>query len=97
MWHTGPKISSFTQRADSAKSSIDGWLHVETVVAIIAKFRNASAGNNRRSFFLGQLVIRENFLAMLRRNQRTEVGFGIGRPAWIQALPLFVSAHLQTR
>jgi hypothetical protein len=50
MWHTGPKISSFTQRADLRQPSIDGWLHVKAVVPIIAKFCDPSACYYRRTF-----------------------------------------------
>src|ERR1039458_66575 len=34
------------------KSSIDGWLHVEAVVAIVAKLRNSPTSYNRSPFFL---------------------------------------------
>src|SRR5580698_10978782 len=36
--------------------SIDGWLHVEALIAIVAKLRNSSARNNRRAFFLSYPV-----------------------------------------
>src|ERR1017187_3931919 len=48
------------------KSSIDGWLHVEAVVAIVAKLGNPSASYNRRPFFPRQPVIGEDLLATLR-------------------------------
>src|ERR1017187_1558001 len=70
------------------KSSIDGRLYVETVVTIVAKCRNAPARYDRRSFFSSQSVIREHLLAMLRRDQWSQVSLGIVGPARIQALRL---------
>src|ERR1022692_3847490 len=61
----GPEDFLFHAPRRFRKSSIEGWLHVETVVAIVAKLRNSSATDQRRSFFPGQLVVRKHFLSML--------------------------------
>src|SRR5580692_3796074 len=63
------------------QSSIDGRLHIEAMVASVVKYRNASASHDCRSFFAGQPIVREYLLAMLRRNQRTQLSLGIVRPS----------------
>src|ERR1700722_11521528 len=62
------------------KSSIDGWLHVKAVVAVVAKFWHSSSGYDRRSLVLRQPVIGEHLVSMLLRNYRTQVSVFVVRP-----------------
>src|SRR5580704_2807252 len=70
------------------ESSIDGWLHVKTIVAIVAKLRNSPTSYNRRSLFLRQSVIGKHLLSMLPRNQRTQISLFVIGPARMQAFHL---------
>src|ERR1700691_6727865 len=66
------------------ESSIDRWLHIEAVVATVAEPWNFTTGNDCRPFFACQSEVGEHFLAMLRGNQRPQLGCFVLWPAQMQ-------------
>src|SRR5579862_134656 len=93
----GPENFFFHTTRRFRESSIDGWLHVETLVAFVAKPRDSPASHDARAFLSCQLKVGKNFFPMLRRNQRPQVATRIRRPSEIQAFRSFLQPIYKRR